>query len=127
MVDKKLEPSEWKDYFDDFSKRLPVALVEIEVASLALGDQLLSEWAPLNGISYDPGKELLLISLGDEGTDHLDHFIHAPREIYVNEGDRGINSIGIVDSEGDTQIIRFRKSLRLPAEGRPTERVLEPH
>ena len=126
MATNKLDPSEWKRYFDDFSRRLPVVLVEIEVASPSLGAQILSEWAPLEGISYDPKNKALLIGVY-EGTDHIDHRVYGPREIYVDEEDQRIRSIGVVDKEGNKQIIRFRRALRLPTDRRPAEveRVLE--
>jgi hypothetical protein len=120
MATRKLDPSEWKRYFDDFSRRLPVTLVEIEVASPSMGAQVLSEWAPLEGISYDPKDKALMIGIY-EGADHLDHRVYSPREIYVDEEDQRILSIGIVDKEGDTQIVRFRKSLILPSDRRPAE------
>jgi hypothetical protein len=120
MATRKLDPSGWKEYFDDFSRRLPVTLVEIEVASPSMGDQILSEWNPLEGISYDPKGKALLIGIY-EGTDHFDHRVYGPREIYIEEEDQGISSIGVVDDGGNTQIIRFRKRLRLPSDRRPAE------
>lgn len=115
MTTTKLDPSIWKEYFDDFSKRSSTMLVEIEVASLDLGDQFLAEWVPLRGISYDHKDDVLLISLGKEGTEEIvEHLIHDPREVYVDEEIIGITNIAVTDKDGRTQIIKFREVLKLP-------------
>jgi len=53
--------------------------VEIEVASLDLGDQVQAKWLPLIGITYDPKDDVVEVAL--EG---LDHMIHRPREMYMD-------------------------------------------
>jgi len=115
MTATKLDPSIWKEYFDDFSKRSSTMLVEIEVASLDLGDQFLTEWVPLRGISYDPKDDILLISLGKQGTQEvIEHLIRNPREVYVDQELIGINSIGVKDKDGRMEIVKFREVLKLP-------------
>lgn len=114
MATNKLDPSKWQEYFDDFSRRLPVVDVEIEVTSIELGDQRLAEWAPLEGISFDPNDRSLLIGIY-AGADHIDHRVPAPREIHIEEEEQRTRSIAVIDNEGNRQIIRFRKALKLPS------------
>ena len=47
-----------KDYFDRVSKVLGPKLVELEVASLRLGDQVEPDWVPLIGLTYDPKSDV---------------------------------------------------------------------
>jgi hypothetical protein len=109
MSPRKLEKSEWRPFFDRVSKLLVGKRAEIEVASLALGDQIEAEWLPLIGITYDPKDDLVEIAL--EGVDHM---IPKPREIYVEGGPIGLESVEIVDASGTKQIVLLRDPLMLP-------------
>jgi len=51
MAAQKIEKPEWQAFFDTLSKGLVGMRAEIEVASLALGDQIVAEWLPLLGIT----------------------------------------------------------------------------
>ncbi len=106
---RKLEKSQWHAYFDRMSKALVGKRAEIEVASPKLGDQIAAEWLPLLGITYDPKNDVLEIAL--EGVDHL---IHKPREIYVEEQGLELSSLEVVDAEGVRQIVVLRDPLILP-------------
>jgi len=44
---------EWRGFFDRVSGALLGKWAEIEVASLDLGDQIVVEWVPMLGITYD--------------------------------------------------------------------------
>ena len=93
------------------SKVLLGKLAEIEVASLDLGDQIVAEWIPLLGITYDSRDDLLDVAL-----DRTNHLIRRPQEIVVEEGETGLNSVAVVDGDGVRQIIRLKNPLTLPAE-----------
>jgi hypothetical protein len=110
MGSRKLEAASWQAYFDGLSRNLHGQSAEIEIAALALGNQVQADWLPLQGISYDPGGEVLAVLL--EG---LDHLVHHPREIHVDEGPAGLHSLLVIDDEGTRQIIRLREPLMLPA------------
>jgi hypothetical protein len=110
MTIRKLEKSKWRAFFDGISKLLEGKQAEIEVASLALGDQLEAEWLRLLGLVYDPKDDLFEVML-----DGVDHMVPQPREIYVDDGVAGLMSIEIVDADGAKQIIKLRDPLMLPA------------
>jgi hypothetical protein len=44
----------------------------------------------------------------------LDHLIHQPRDISVNDGVDGLESMEIVDSDRRKQIVKLMKPLRYP-------------
>lgn len=107
---KKLEKSIWRSYFDTVSKALVGKRVEIEVASLKLGDQIEAEWLPLIGITYDPKDDLIEVAL--EGVDHL---IYKPREIWIEGEGLDLSAIEVVDDDGVRQIVTLSDPLMLPA------------
>ena len=107
---RQLEKSQWRAYFDRMSKALVGKRAEIEIASLKLGDQIEAEWLPLLGISYDPKNDVIEIAL--EGVDHL---IHQPREVYVEQNGLELSSLEVIDAEGVRQIVVLRDPMMLPA------------
>ena len=108
MPTRKLDKGEWKPFFDRITKHLEDAEAEIEVMSLALGDQIEAEWLPLFGITYEPRADMLEIAL-----ENLDHMIAKPREIYAEEQGDTLVNIEVVDDGGVRQIVRFREKLAL--------------
>lgn len=66
----------WRAFFDGMSDLVLGKRVEIEAASLDLGDQIVAEWVPLLGITYNSHDDLLDVALGG-----LNHLIRHPREI----------------------------------------------
>jgi hypothetical protein len=101
--------SEWRTYFDRMSKELLGKRAEIEVASLDLGDQIVAEWVPLLGITYESHDDLLDVAL-----DRSNHLIRHPKEIVVEETAGAIASVAVVDTEGTRQVVRLKEPLRLP-------------
>jgi hypothetical protein len=99
MTVRKLDKANWHAFFDFISKLLEGKQVEVEVASLALGDHVAAEWLPLLGLVYDPKDDLVEVTL-----DGVDHMIPKPREIYVDDGLEGTRS----------QQRRRRRSGKLP-------------
>src|ERR687896_1607726 len=101
MATEKLEKSRWHAFFDGMSQILLTGKrVEIEVASIPLGDQIEAEWLPLVGVVYDHKDDVLQVIM--EG--HLDHMIPHPKEIYIDEGPAGLESVLVIDSDGMRQI-----------------------
>src|SRR5271165_2186208 len=110
MAVRALAKPEWQSYCDRISKGLAGKRAQIEVTGLTLGDQIAAKWLPLIGITYDPKDDLLEIAL--EG---LDHLIHKPREISVDDGPEGLKSMEIVDADRNRQIVKLMEPLMLPA------------
>ena len=113
MATVKVEKAAWQKYFDQMSKsQLAGKEVEIEVASLDIGDQIEQEWIQLLGMSYDPRNDLIEVLV--EG---LDHLIHKPCEVWVEHGTAGLASMEVIDGDDVRQIIRLREPLMLPFAG----------
>ena len=101
--------SEWRVFFDRLSKTLLGKWAEIEVASLDLGDQIVAEWVPLLGITYDSKDDLVDVAL-----DRYNHVIRHPREITVDESPAGLGSVAIIDEDGARQVVKFKDPMVLP-------------
>ena len=103
--------SDWRQFFD----RMSTALLrgkwaEIEVASLETGDQIVAEWIPMMGVTYDSRNDLVDVAL-----DRTDHLIYHPDEIVVEEGTEGLMSIAVIAVDGTRHIVRLKEPLMLPA------------
>jgi hypothetical protein len=106
---RKLEKQQWQAFLDQLSKALIGKRAEIEIGSLALGEQIEAEWLPLIGLAYDPKSDQIEIAL-----ENLDHLISRPRELYFEEDGGQLSSLAIIDSDGAKQIVRFKDALLLP-------------
>jgi hypothetical protein len=91
------------------SKALLGKWAEIDVASLDLGDQIVAEWIPVLGITYDAKDDLLDVAL-----DRASHLIRHPREIVVEETPGGLSSVAVIDEDGVRHIVRLKEPLMLP-------------
>ncbi len=99
----------WKPYFEGMSDALIGKRAEVEVASLELGDQIVAEWIPLLGITYDSRDDLIDVSLGE-----LNHLIRDPTQIEITEGVDGLRSVAVTSGDGTVQVLRLKDPLRLP-------------
>jgi hypothetical protein len=109
---RQLPKSEWRGFFDLMSKALLGKRAEIEVASLDLGDQIVAEWVPLVGITYDSKDDLLDVAL-----DRAGRLIRRPQQIEVEEGPAGLVGVAVVDANGARHFVRLKDPLMLPASG----------
>jgi len=108
MTARSLPKTEWQGYCDRMSKWLVGRQAEIEVTGLSFGVHTAAKWLPLLGITYDPKSDLVEVAL--EGVDHL---IHQPREIAVEDGPEGLTAMEIVDADKRRQIVKLREPLML--------------
>ena len=117
MINRKIEKSEWKQFFDFLSKQVEGTRAEIEVASLELGDQIEAEWLPVIGLVYDHKDNSVEIALEASKRDVVDHIIREPREIYFTEDGRHFMGLDIIDLEGAHHIVKLKDPLMLPMNG----------
>jgi len=107
---RTVPPSEWRPFFDRMSKALRQGTrAEIEVASPEFGDQVMAEWMPMIGVTYDSNDDLLDVAL-----ERADHLVYHPTEIAVEEGADGVRSIAVTASDGTRNFVRLKDPLQLP-------------
>jgi hypothetical protein len=105
---RTIPKTEWRAFFDQMSKALLGKRAEVEVASLDLGDQVIVEWMPMIGITYEPNDDVLDVAL--DGPNHL---IRGPQQIAVDEAPTGISSIAVTAADGARHIIRLKAPVML--------------
>lgn len=111
MQTRKLEPENWRAYFDWMTRHLPAVRAELEVNALELGNQIESEPLVIDGLSYDPyAREVVVTATSAQ----LEHHISDPKEIYVVEQAGQPTAFEIVDGEGQKQIVRLTPLHELP-------------
>jgi hypothetical protein len=110
MAIRTLDKTQWAPFFDAVSNSATTKRADIEVASLALGSQIEAEWVPLQGIVYDAKNDIIEIVLGDQ----LDHLIHRPQKVNIDDNPVGLSSMLIIDGDGTEHIIKLRDPLMLP-------------
>jgi hypothetical protein len=106
---RNLPKAEWRGFFDVMSKSVLGKRAEVEVASPDLGDQIVAEWIPILGITYDSRDDLLDVAL-----DRANRLIRHPKEITVEEAATGLASVAVVDAEGARHVVRLKEPLELP-------------
>jgi hypothetical protein len=112
---QKFERSKWMDVCAAASVEMLGKRAEIEVVSPIDGILIEASWLPVLGIAYDAVSDALKIML--EG---VDHFVFQPRELYLDFGLGGVQSLGILDRENARQIVLLRDPLMLPSPARIT-------
>jgi len=127
MALEKLPKEQWKEFFDNFSKKfckdkIP-EFAQIEVLSPELGDQEETLWVKLMGITYDPKDDVLDIALGELD---LDHMIYHPTEIWVDVDEDGfINEMEVIHDNGElSEVINLRRYK--PAPDYETKELIPP-
>lgn len=110
MKTRKIDIEEWNSYLDSINVELRKKQVFLEIASLAFGDQIASDWTKLHEITYDPKFDLCDIAVPG-----IKHRICKPQEIHVAYSNAGIEAIEIKDADGIKHVMRLREPLALPA------------
>jgi hypothetical protein len=110
MASRTIPQAEWRAFFDSMADALVGKRAEVEAASLDLGDQIVAEWVPLLGVTYDAQDDLLDVALSG-----LNHLIRRPREIYVQESPKGVQTVAVVSADGVKQILHLKDPFMLPA------------
>jgi hypothetical protein len=105
---RQIPQSEWRGYFDDFSRDLQELVATVEVAGKDLGAQVEAERTLLTGITYDDGDDIVVIGLDAPGgtQEDLEHIVYHPQKIYVAEEDDTV-VFDIEDSEEHQTLVRL--------------------
>ncbi len=101
---------DWRTFFESLSAVSVGKRVEIEAASLDIGDQIVAEWLPLLGMTYDSRDDLLDIALPG-----LNHLIRRPQQILIEESENGVELIAVISEDETQQVLRLKEPLLLPA------------
>jgi len=109
VMSKLIKKENYHVYFDDLSKFFEDDLVQIEVAGLKIGDQIEADYVTLTGLTYEPKEDILYLYLGDG----LENSIKNPLEIYVDEGEFGVDQIAVKCAQGHLHLVKFKHAVPL--------------
>jgi len=106
---RKIPRSEWRVYFDDFSRELGELVATLEVTGEEVGAQVEAENARLTGITYDNKDDILVIGLDAIGgtSEDVERVIDKPQTIYLETQDGGALTFDVEDAEGGKTLIRL--------------------
>ena len=107
---KKMDQDSWSEFLSIFSNGNRGRMIAIEAAGMAIGDQPLTDGAPLFAIDYDPANkgDDLVITTGRDEVDYS-HKINAPAAIWELQDDNGkVMSLEVTDRNGAKTILVFK-------------------
>lgn len=100
----EIPKEKWTEFFNDFSKRRFGWESKIEILDESVGDQILSEGIPLNGVIFEEksGRSEIEISTGENAERHQTHIISNPTKIsYLSKDEyRG----GVLEIEQENNV-----------------------
>lgn len=113
MIYRELDKDVWENFFNFVSRYIHGLHLEVEVASLNIGDQIEKEWVLMEGLSYDPKDDVLYVHLAE-----LNHAISEPVTLIVAEENGWLRSVSAKDKAGALHVLLFREPLLLEASPR---------
>ena len=110
----EIKRNEWKEYFDDFSRRNRSRLVSVEIFS-EMGAQKEVRKMPLSGIVFEANGqknssvlEIMLESRREESA-HLTHFIRDIQSVQPRVGFDRDEALVIEDRDGTKTLLTFER------------------
>lgn len=99
----------WAQFFSDLSKRRFGWTTKIEVMNDSIGDQILSENLPLNGItSEQTGDETTIEIAVGENTTHQSHTIVNPGKVaFFGDNERAGGFVEIEEANGTKTLVHI--------------------
>ena len=86
----EIPQEKWSEFFNDLSRRRFGWTTRVEVLGGDIGDQILTEGLPLNGVTFEEksGKKEIGLLVGETVDQHQTHAISNPVKVeFLNEGD----------------------------------------
>jgi hypothetical protein len=109
LTTREIGRSEWRSFFDEFSRDLDAMLATVEVAGKDVGAQVEAERPQLTGITYDDRDDIVVIGLAapPDGPEDLEHIVYGPLRIYMASGGDHTIVFDIEDAEARKTLLRL--------------------
>ncbi len=109
MRSRQVPRAEWYRFFRDFSRRHQGKPLSVRVIHPRMGSQLEARDLALEGVVADSeGLGPISIHLGQEATDHVEHDIRNPTQVWVEMNDDGAEeALSIEASDGTKTILEL--------------------
>ena len=111
---RELDKAQWARFLDDVSEELPLSGVRIDILSPELGDEVEAVGLLLQGMSYDPRRDVFEVVAGrgaPTGPMLLHHRVDHPRHIWIDSR-AGIlpSTIAVDDETGVRTLVRITQA-----------------
>lgn len=85
MITNEIQPNEWNNFFNSFSRDHYGWNAKVEIFSAEIGAQVEAENLPLNGIAFENvnGVNKIEIMVGEKPTHHVSHTIANPSRVML--------------------------------------------
>ena len=111
----EIKRGEWKQFLTDLSRRRFEWKTSAEVLETELGDQMLSDGLPFNGITLEHSSDgdTIVLSFSNYGARHQTHCIGNPSRLAFLETANGEEVLDIEEPDGTKTLIRFIEPMRM--------------
>ena len=106
----EIKRENWADFFESLSKRRYEWKTKIEVLNPEMGDQILTEGLPLNGVTVETkgDRTSIDVSVGENTEAHQTHNIKNPSKVaFLAGADNRGDVIDIEEADGTKTLITF--------------------
>lgn len=106
----EIKRENWTDFFDSLSKRRFAWKTKVEILKSEMGDQVLTDGLPLNGITVETrGDRISMdISVGENTEFHQTHNIKNPKRVaFLSASDNHGDVVDIEEEDGTKTLITF--------------------
>jgi len=115
MQTKEIQQIEWRQFFNDFSRKHQGSPVGIEVLGSELGAQSAGNGLPLEGITAEWNEvsgNKIMIMIGANADEHVTHSINQPTQVSLEQTDEDADvALAIKAIDGSTALLRFQPSI----------------
>jgi len=112
MQTTEIQPQEWQQFFNDFSRKHQGRPVGIEILGSEIGAQIEQSGLVLEGITAESKKVLdssIMIMIGAHTDEHLTHAIKKPTQVSLKQDGQGeVLALAIKGADGDTALLSFQ-------------------
>ena len=112
MQTKEIQQSDWREFFDNFSRTYQGSAVGIEILGLEIGAQTEETGLALEGItaeSDEKSDDTIVIMVGANADDHITHSVRRPTQVSLEQTDEGLDlALAIKGADGGTVLLRFQ-------------------
>jgi hypothetical protein len=103
----QIQKAEWNGFFNSFSKKHQDWLVTVAVNNKG-NPEILGDGLHLKGITFEPEKGDIVLSLSRSQDDDFTHYIHSPELITLEQTEEGADDeLFIKSADGSFTEIRF--------------------
>jgi len=106
----EINKEDWAAFFESLSKRRFEWMTKVEILKTDIGDQILTDGLPLNGITTEThdGRTTIDISVGESTDHHQTHSVIDPVSVaFLAADDHHGDVINIEEKDGTKTLITF--------------------